>query len=62
MAGARPTPRDAGTIVELFHHGFDVVSQVPGQDLNGFESGWDNHHLVRLRDIVQAAASRRNQC
>jgi len=49
----RLTPQNGGTIVELFHHGFEAASPVPGDDLNGFESGWDNHHLTRLRDVVE---------
>ena len=48
----RLTPLNGGTLVELFHHGFEAASPNPGDELNGFESGWDNHHLIRLRDIL----------
>lgn len=51
----RLTAVGAGTMVELFHHGFEAASQVPGEDLNGFESGWDNHHLLALRTEVEGA-------
>jgi uncharacterized protein YndB with AHSA1/START domain len=51
----RLTPLNGGTLVELFHHGFDATSHNPGDELNGFESGWDNHHLIRLRDVLEAA-------
>ena len=49
----RLTPQSGGTLVELFHHGFDASSDAPGDDLEGFESGWDNHHLVALRAAVE---------
>ena len=52
----RLTPHGGGTVVELFHHGFEAASSTPGADLNGFESGWDNHHLVRLAELVEGSA------
>ncbi len=52
----RLTPVAGGTMVELFQHGFEAASATPGDDLNGFESGWDNHHLLGLRRIVEGAA------
>jgi uncharacterized protein YndB with AHSA1/START domain len=51
----RLTPHAGGTVVEIFHHGFEASSNAPGTELNGFESGWDNHHLVRLQEIVERA-------
>lgn len=47
----RLTPHAGGTVVEIFHHGFESPAE-----LNGFESGWDNHHLVRLAEIVRGSA------
>jgi uncharacterized protein YndB with AHSA1/START domain len=49
----RLTPVAGGTMVELFHHGFERMTRTPGEELNGFESGWDNHHILRLRDVVE---------
>lgn len=49
----RLTPYVDGTIVELFHHRFEGTD-APGEMLNGFEGGWDTHHLEGLRVIVEA--------
>jgi len=49
----RLTPYLNGTIVELFHHRMEGAES-PGEMLNGFESGWDTHHLDYLRGIVEA--------
>lgn len=43
-----------GTVVELFHHGFERVGESPSDTLNGFEGGWDTRHLEALRRIVEA--------
>ena len=51
----RLTPLNAGTMVELFHHGYERASSTPGGDLNEFETGWDNHHLIRLRELIEGA-------
>jgi len=50
----RLTPFMGGTIVELFHHRFEVTGESPSETLNGFEGGWDTRHLERLRAIVEA--------
>lgn len=52
----RLMPVAGGTMVELFHHGFEAASDSPGDDLNGFESGWDTRHLRRLREVIEGAA------
>ena len=49
----RLTPYLDGTIVELFHHRFEETD-APGEMLNGFEGGWDTHHLEGLRVIIEA--------
>lgn len=49
----RLTAFQGGTVVELFHHRFEGCGEGPAL-LNGFEGGWDTHHLVTLRDIVEA--------
>lgn len=48
------TPAAGGTIVELFHHGFDLIGGDPAEYLSGFEGGWDTHHLDALAAIVAA--------
>lgn len=42
-----------GTSVELFHHGFEQLGESAGNELESYEAGWSNHHLVRLRAIVE---------
>ena len=48
----RITPLYDGTHVEIFHHGFERLGADAADNLDGYEGGWDNHHLVALRDIV----------
>jgi uncharacterized protein YndB with AHSA1/START domain len=49
----RLRPALGGTLVELFHHGFERVGANPGEELEGYEMGWTAHHLVALREIVE---------
>ncbi len=42
-----------GTMVEIFHHGFERFGQAGGSELECFEEGWDNKHLKALRGIVE---------
>ena len=46
----RCTPVDGGTLVELFHHGFERVADDPGELLRGFEDGWTTRQLEALHD------------
>lgn len=50
----RLTAESGGTVVELFHHGFERTGEALTETLNGFENGWDLRHLNRLRQIVDA--------
>ena len=43
-----------GTLVELFHHGYDLLGGDPADYLRGFEGGWDTHHLDALAELVAA--------
>jgi len=43
-----------GTQVEIFHHGFERLGDIAGEQLEGYEAGWDNKHLRRLRQIVES--------
>src|SRR3972149_1159637 len=43
-----------GTLVELFHHGFERVGDDPGENLRGFEGGWTLRQLEALRQLVEA--------
>jgi uncharacterized protein YndB with AHSA1/START domain len=45
-----------GTVVELFHHGFERLGVDAGDNLEGYEEGWDVKHLKALRAIVNRAA------
>jgi uncharacterized protein YndB with AHSA1/START domain len=51
----RLTPLYDGTHVELFHHGFERLGINAADDLEGYEAGWDAHHLQALRAIVEAS-------
>ena len=42
-----------GTMVEIFHHGFERLGRAGGTELEGFEDGWDNKHLKALRAVVE---------
>jgi len=48
------TPVAGGTLVELFHHGYDLLGGDPAEYLSGFEGGWDTHHLDALAVLVAA--------
>lgn len=50
----RLTPLYEGTLVELFHHGFERLGKDAADNLQGYEAGWDAHHLEALRMIVEA--------
>lgn len=50
----RLTPVLNGTVVELFHHRFELTGESPSENLNGFEGGWDTRHLEALRGLVEA--------
>jgi uncharacterized protein YndB with AHSA1/START domain len=49
----RLTPIYDGTLVEIFHHGFERLGADGADNLQGFEEGWDIHHLAALRAIVE---------
>jgi uncharacterized protein YndB with AHSA1/START domain len=51
----RLTPSGAGTLVELFHHGFERFgSLTEAADIHrGFEGGWTNRQMDALRNRVQ---------
>src|SRR5688572_21853674 len=48
------TEAAGGTLVELFHHGYDLLGGDPADYLRGFEGGWDTHHLDALAELVAA--------
>ena len=50
----RLTPADGGTLVELFHHGFEVLGDTAEAADNhaGFEDGWTLRQLLALRDLI----------
>ncbi len=50
----RLTPELGGTLVELFHHGFERVGGDAGENHRGFEGGWTIRQLEALREIVEA--------
>lgn len=50
----RLTPIEGGTVVELFHHGFERTGEPLTENLNEFESGWTNRQLKVLRELAEA--------
>ena len=50
----RLTPALGGTLVELFHHGFERIGGDPGENHRGFEGGWTIRQLEALRQLVEA--------
>ena len=50
----RLTPLYDGTLVELFHHGFERLGAAAADNLEGYEEGWGLNHLKALREIVEA--------
>ena len=49
----RLTPLYAGTMVEIFHHGFERLGADAADNLEGYEQGWDVKHLKALRAVVE---------
>jgi uncharacterized protein YndB with AHSA1/START domain len=49
----RLTPTYDGTLVELFHHGFERFGADAADELESYESGWDVKHLAALRSVVE---------
>lgn len=45
----------SGTLVEIVHHGFERLGADAGAELDAYEAGWTNRHLVRLRALVEGA-------
>jgi uncharacterized protein YndB with AHSA1/START domain len=54
MLTIRLTPVDDGTLVELFHHGFEALGAAAAENHRGFEGGWTLRQLEALREIVAA--------
>jgi uncharacterized protein YndB with AHSA1/START domain len=50
----RLSPVHSGTLVELFHHGFELTGPNAADILEGYEQGWDVKHLTALRAVVEA--------
>ena len=48
----RLTPLYGGTLVEIFHHGLERDGLEAAENLEGYEGGWTNRHLIALRGIV----------
>ncbi len=41
-----------GTLVELFHHGFERLGAAAASEQEAYEAGWSNQHLVALRKLL----------
>jgi uncharacterized protein YndB with AHSA1/START domain len=49
----RLTALYGGTLVELFHHGFERCGASAADELEGYEAGWSTDHLVSLRKLAE---------
>jgi uncharacterized protein YndB with AHSA1/START domain len=49
----RLQPLYDATLVEIFHHGFERLGVAAGDNLQGYEEGWDIKHLKALRSIIE---------
>lgn len=49
----RLTPLYDGTLVELFHHGFERLGAHVADEFQDYESAWDIKHLKALRAVVE---------
>ena len=49
----RLTPLYDGTLVEIFHHGFERLGTDAADSLEGYEEGWDVKHLKALRELIE---------
>ncbi len=54
MITLRLNPVSRGTVVELFHHGFERVGPDGPTRHRGFEGGWNLRQLQALRELVEA--------
>lgn len=52
----RLTPALGGTLVELFHHGFERTGPAAAADHAGYEQGWGMLQLSSLKQVAEAAA------
>ena len=50
----RLTPLYSGTLVEVYHHGFELTGSDAADNLEGYEEGWDLKHLKALRAVIEA--------
>ena len=53
----RLTPALGGTLVELFHHGFERNAETAAEDQRGFEGGWTLRQLEALRNVIEGASA-----
>lgn len=51
----RLTPALGGTLVELFHHGFEHVGPDAAEQHEGYEQGWGMLQLSSLKQLVESA-------
>jgi uncharacterized protein YndB with AHSA1/START domain len=49
----RLAPTYDGTMVEIFHHGFERLGCDAANELECYEDGWDVKHLKALRSLVE---------
>ena len=51
----RLTAALGGTLVELFHHGFERTGGDVGAEHSGYETGWGMMQLSALKTLIEKA-------
>ena len=46
---------EGGTLVELLHHGFELLGEEASAQHEMYEAGWNNQHLMALKKLVESS-------
>jgi len=45
--------QSGATLVELYHHGFEVLGDIASKECLAYEQGWDAKHLQHLKSLIE---------
>ena len=46
--------QSGATLVELYHHGFEVLGDIASKECLAYEQGWDAKHLQHLKSLIES--------
>ncbi|NDG93878.1 MAG: SRPBCC domain-containing protein, partial [Gammaproteobacteria bacterium] len=46
--------QSGATLVELYHHGFEVLGDIASKECLAYEQGWDAKHLQYLKSLIES--------